>query len=76
MNPRSRGVPHGASGGRQGTDDADGEARHADVLARHAELPITASANEPLWDGAPIDYGAVIDALVGAEQAEAIEGWS
>jgi len=39
------------------------------ILARHAELQITASANEPLWDGARIDYGAVIDALVGVEQA-------
>jgi len=46
------------------------------ILARHAELQITASANEPLWDGARIDYGAVIDALVGVEHAEAIQGWS
>jgi hypothetical protein len=46
------------------------------ILAQHAALQITASANEPLWDGAPIDHEAVIDALVGAEQAEAIEGWS
>jgi hypothetical protein len=46
------------------------------ILARHAELQITASANEPLWDGARIDYGAVIDDLVGVAQAEAIQGWS
>ena len=46
------------------------------IYARHAELQITASANEPLWDGARIDHGAVIDALVGVEQAEAIQGWS
>jgi hypothetical protein len=46
------------------------------ILARHAELQITASVNEPLWDGARIDYGAVVDALVGVEQAEAIHGWS
>jgi Domain of unknown function (DUF222)/HNH endonuclease len=46
------------------------------ILARHAELQITASANEPLWDGARIDYGAVVDALVGVEQAEAIRGLS
>jgi hypothetical protein len=39
-------------------------------------LQITASANEPLWDGARIDHGAVIDALVGVEPAEAIQGWS
>ncbi|HSK04494.1 MAG TPA: hypothetical protein VK932_24735, partial [Kofleriaceae bacterium] len=38
------------------------------ILAQHAELPITASVNEPRWDGARIDYGAVIDDLVGAEQ--------
>jgi len=44
------------------------------ILARHAELQITASANEPLWDGARVDHGAVIDALVGVEQAEAIQG--
>jgi Domain of unknown function (DUF222)/HNH endonuclease len=46
------------------------------ILARHAELQITASAHEPLWDGARIDYSTVIDALVGVEQAEAIQGWS
>ena len=46
------------------------------ILAHHAELQITASAHEPLWDGARIDYGSVIDALVGVEQAEAIQGWS
>jgi hypothetical protein len=46
------------------------------ILARHAELQITASTNEPLWDGARIDEGAVIDALVGVEHAEAIQGWS
>jgi hypothetical protein len=51
----------------------------ASILARDAELQITASTNEPLWDGARVDYGAVIDALVGGEQAEpaeAIRGWS
>jgi hypothetical protein len=46
------------------------------LRAQHAELQITASANEPLWDGAPIDHEAVIDALVGVEHAEAIQGWS
>jgi hypothetical protein len=46
------------------------------ILAQHAELQITASANEPQWDGAPIDHEAVIDALVSVEQAEAIQGWS
>jgi hypothetical protein len=46
------------------------------ISARHAELQITASANEPLWDGARIDYGAMIDALVGVEQTEVIQGWS
>jgi hypothetical protein len=46
------------------------------ILAQHAELQITASANEPLWDGARIDHGTVIDDLVGIEQAEAIQGWS
>lgn len=40
------------------------------ILARDAELQITASTNEPLWDGDRVDYGAVIDALVGVEQAE------
>jgi hypothetical protein len=39
-------------------------------------LQITASVNEPLWDGERIDYGAVVDALVGVEQAEASQGWS
>jgi hypothetical protein len=34
------------------------------IAARHAELQITASVNEPLWDGERIDYGAVVDALV------------
>jgi len=48
----------------------------AALRARHAELQITASVNEPLWDGARIDYGAVVDALVGVEQGEAIQGWS
>jgi hypothetical protein len=42
------------------------------ILARHAALQITASAHEPRWDGARIDYGAVMDALVSVEQAEAI----
>jgi hypothetical protein len=61
--------------------DAPPPSRPADlgweaILARHAELQITASTNEPLWDGASIDHGAVIDDLVGAEQAEAIQGWS
>jgi hypothetical protein len=46
------------------------------IVARHAELQITASTNEPLWDGAHVDYGAVIDDLVGLEQAEVIRGWS
>jgi hypothetical protein len=46
------------------------------ILAQHAELQITASAKEPLWDGASPDYGAMIDALVDVEQAEAIQGWS
>jgi hypothetical protein len=36
------------------------------IRAQHAELQITASTNEPRWDGAPIDHGAVIDELVGA----------
>jgi hypothetical protein len=45
-----------------------------EILARNAQLQITASTNEPLWDGARIDYGAVIDDLVGAEQADAIQG--
>jgi hypothetical protein len=39
-------------------------------------LQITASTNEPLWDGARVDYGAVIDDLVGVEQAAVIRGWS
>jgi hypothetical protein len=38
-------------------------------------LQITASTNEPLWDGARLDYGDVIDALVGVEQDEAVQGW-
>jgi hypothetical protein len=46
------------------------------ILAHHAELQITASTNEPLWDGPRVDYGAVIDALVGVDRAEAIRGWS
>ena len=61
--------------------DAPPPSRPADlgweaIRARHAELQITASTNEPLWDGARIDYGAVIDALVDIEPAEAIQGWS
>ncbi len=43
------------------------------ILAQHAELPITASANEPLGECARLDYEAMIEALV---QAEAIQGWS
>jgi hypothetical protein len=39
------------------------------ILARHAELPITASINEPRWDGDRINYEAVIDDLVGVEHA-------
>lgn len=46
------------------------------ILARNAELQITASTNEPLWDGARVDDGAVIDALLGVERTEAIRGWS
>jgi hypothetical protein len=46
------------------------------ILARDAELEITASTNEPLWDGAPVDYGAVIDDLVGFDQIEATRDWS
>jgi hypothetical protein len=46
------------------------------LLAHHAELQITASTNEPLWDGPRVDYGAVIDAPVGVDRAEAIRGWS
>ena len=46
------------------------------LLARNAELQITASTNEPLWDGARVDRGAVIDAVLGADRAEAIRGWS
>jgi hypothetical protein len=39
------------------------------LLTRNAELQITASTNEPLWDGARVDYGAVIDAVLGADRA-------
>jgi hypothetical protein len=46
------------------------------ILAQHAELQITASANDPLWDGVRIDHGAVIDSLVGGEHAEVIQSWS
>ena len=46
------------------------------ILARNAALQITASTNEPLWDGARVDDGAVIDALLGVERAAAIQGWS
>jgi hypothetical protein len=38
-------------------------------------LAITASTNEPMWGGAHVDHGAVIDALVGVEQAEALQDW-
>ena len=46
------------------------------ILARNAELRITASTNEPMWDGARVDDGAVIDALLGVDRAAAIRGWS
>ena len=46
------------------------------ILARHVELQITAITNEPLWDGEHIDYGTVIDELVGAERARAVRSWS
>ena len=46
------------------------------LLARNAELQITAATNEPLWDGARIDNGAVIDALLGVDRTAAIGGWS
>jgi hypothetical protein len=46
------------------------------LLARNAELQITASTHEPLWDGARVDHGAVIDALLGVDRAEAIQGRS
>ena len=46
------------------------------LLARNAELQITASTNEPLWDGARVDYGAVIDAVLGADRAEVIRAGS
>jgi hypothetical protein len=46
------------------------------ILARDAELQITASTNEPQWDGSRVDHGAVIDALVSIEAGEAIRGWS
>jgi hypothetical protein len=46
------------------------------LLARNAELQITASTHEPLWDGARVDHGAVIDALLGVDRAGAIQGWS
>ena len=36
--------------------------RTLDGLRRMAE-PITADRNEPLWDGWPVDYGAVVDEL-------------
>jgi len=34
------------------------------ILARNAELQISASTTEPLWDGARVDDRAVIDALL------------
>src|SRR5262249_13315113 len=46
------------------------------ILAGNGALQITASTNEPLWDGARVDDGAVIDALLGVERAAAIHGWS
>ena len=46
------------------------------ILARHVELQITALTNEPLWDGVHIDYGTVIDDLVGAERARAVRSWT
>lgn len=46
------------------------------ILARNAELQISASTNEPLWDGARVDDRAVIDALLGVERTEATRGWS
>ena len=46
------------------------------ILARNAELQISASTNEPLWDGARVDAGAVIDALLGVDRTEAIQDWS
>ena len=46
------------------------------LLARNAELQISASTNEPLWDGARVDDRAVIDALLGVERTEATRGWS
>jgi hypothetical protein len=48
------------------------------LLTRDAsdpELQVTASTNEPLWDGARVDYEAVIDALVGVEGLHG-SGWS
>ena len=44
----------------------------ATLLARHTELQITASTTEPQWDGARVDHGAVIDALLGVERVAAI----
>jgi hypothetical protein len=46
------------------------------LLARNAELQISASTNEPLWDGARVDDHAVIDALLGVERTEGTRGWS
>ena len=46
------------------------------LLARNAELQISASTNEPLWDGARVDDQAVIDALLGVERTEGTRGWS
>ena len=46
------------------------------LLARNAELQISAATNEPLWDGARVDAYAVIDALLGVERTEATRGWS
>jgi len=46
------------------------------LLARNAELQISAATNEPLWDGARVDDRAVIDALLGVERTEATRGWS
>jgi hypothetical protein len=42
------------------------------IRARHTELQITASTTEPQWDGARVDHGAVIDALLGVERVAAI----
>ena len=62
-------------------EDAPPPARPPDlgwaaIRAHNEALQITTAANEPLWDGVRIDYGAVIDALVGVEQAEVSQDWS